>query len=192
MNAVAVRLAPTAVALAAGVYVVWPYLGPSEAVPAAAQTSTAAAELPEALLRPKLSPPPARDPFEDPQVVEEKARAAVRKRLVDLVKRLETARKAAARPRGPAGRAGADPLDGLVLNATYAREGRGAAVINGRVYQTGQNVRPESVGDPCVLTRVGVHSVSIQCRGQERVLGYVMAAPAARQARPTTGTATRR
>lgn len=181
MNALAAKLAPTAVVLAAGVYVAWPYVGPGGGLPAPPAAAADAAELAESLLRPVLAPPSTRDPFEDPEETQSQVRDAIRKRLTDLVKRLEQARKAPRGPgAGPQGRGAADPLAGLVLNATYTREGRGAAVINGKVYRTGENVRPGSTLDACVLTSVGLQSVVLKYHGQDHVLKYGLAAPGSR------------
>src|SRR5262245_25634203 len=145
MNALAMKVAPTALALAAGVYVVWPHLGPGGAA-AGPSPASEAPEIPESLLWPKLPAPPARNPFDDPEEQRARAQSAIRKRLKDLLKRVAAARKTAndlAVPgRGPRGAGGADPLAGLALNATYTQGGKGGAVINGRVVQVGEEVRP--------------------------------------------------
>jgi hypothetical protein len=151
MNALAVKMVPTAVALAAGIYVVWPYIAPGGGLPAAPAATAETTDLAEPLLRPKLPAPPLRDPFEDPEEKQLLVREKIRKRVSDLVKRVELARKEAAKvagERGAKGKTQGGPLAGLALNATYNREEKGAAVINGRVFQTGENVRPEDPVEP--------------------------------------------
>jgi hypothetical protein len=198
MNPMVVKVVPTVLVLAAGAYVVWPYLGSGGETPAAAAAAPEAAELADSLLRPKPSAPPARNPFEDPEDRHARALKEVKSRMAELVKRVETARKQAALAAsksvtglrgGKAGQGGLDALAGLALNATYTREGKGAAVINGRVFQTGENVRPDRPDDACVLKQVSIHSVVLSQGGQDLVLKYGMAAPAGRTSTATAGAA---
>ena len=186
MNPLVVKVVPTVLALAAGVYVVWPYLGPGGGVPAAAKAAPAPPELADALLRPKLSAPPSRNPFVDPEDKRAQARQEIRTWIAGLLNRVTTTRKQAEKVAGgphggKGGRGDLDPLDGLALNATYAREGAkaGAALINGRLFETGQNVRPDEPADPFELVEVRLHSVVLRHRGQNLELKYGLAVTSA-------------
>jgi hypothetical protein len=106
MNALILKLAPTAVVIGVGGFLAWPYVGPDaphwdsaafaasssptvKSKPAAAEKSSAggtaakgaSSEIPFSLLNPKLAPNPPRDPFSDPEAV----RAAARKKVSDAV-----------------------------------------------------------------------------------------------------------
>jgi hypothetical protein len=194
MNALLVKVVPTAVVLAVGGYVVWPYLGPgggeaAAPAPAANPARAGATEIPPALLRPVPVPPPARDPFDDPEERRAVVRESVRQRLKDLVKRLEEGRRV--RPGAPAqaGRGGAvdGPLAGLTLNATYIQGGRAAAVINGRVYRPGQHVAGGGDPDAFTLAEVRLHSVVLRQHGRDLELKYGGRPAAAGEARPPAG-----
>jgi hypothetical protein len=197
MNTLLVKVVPTAVVLAVGGYVVWPYLGPGgggEAAPgpavAAAKPAKANAyEIPPELLRPAPVPPPARDPFDDPEERRALVREAVRQRLKDVVKQLEGRRRTRPSVPGQGGRGGAvdGPLSGLTLNATYIQGGRAAAVINGRVYRPGQHVADGGDPDALVLAEVRLHSIVLRQHGRDLELKYGGRPAAAGQARPAAG-----
>lgn len=198
MNATVAKFAPTAVILAASGACAWPHLGGSEPdtpPPAAAPGRAGGPEISLALLRPARVPRPDRDPFQDPEVVRNEARA----RLALLLKRLVRPRAAPGRAVGVAGAAGAvagskpaaakaaeiDPREGLVLSATSAHERRGAAVINGRVYLTGDPVPCARSVEPCVLAAVRVDQVVLRHRGSSYPLGYpALAAASGRRSAP--------
>lgn len=187
MNPIVIKLAPSAVVLLAGGYMTWPYVDSGSGAPPPTAAAPAV-RLPPTLLRPTLAPSPPRDPFEDAETMRLDARAAVRKSLAAFTKSLAAGRQkalAAATPKKPAPRPGqalkspgaagaaADPLDGLVLNATYSGSGRGTAVINGRVYRTGQAV--VAGGDPDGATTLGevrLHSVVLRHQGHDYELKY--------------------
>ena len=187
MNALVIKLAPTALMLGVGGYLVRPYLGATAAPAVKAAAAANTSEIPDSLLQPTLAPSPLRHPFQDPIQDQARIRAEIRQRIGDLTKRIEAARKETKRTAatGRGGRSGGtNVLSGLVLKATYTRDGKGAALINGRVFQTGENVRPEDHDEPCVLTEVRLQSVVLRHRGEDLVLKYTLAAPGARAGAP--------
>ena len=50
-------------------------------------------------------------------------------------------------------------------------------MINGRIFETGDNVRPDDSAEPCILAEVRIHSVVLRHRGQVSELKYTAAAP---------------
>jgi hypothetical protein len=181
MNSAQVNIVPTAVVLAVGGYVVWPHVGSgilSEEAPAAKESKGPTdPQVPQAMLKPELVPPPVRDPFDDPEEGRARARAAIRDRLNGLVKGLETLRRVRPGRSGGAGNRGKgtpddDPLAGLTLNATYIQDGRSAAVINGRLYRPGQPVEAGGGPGALVLKEVRLHSVVVRDSGRDLELTY--------------------
>jgi len=196
MNATVAKFAPTAVVLAAAGSCAWPYLGGPEpepepqAPPSASSGRAAGPEIPPALLKPARPPRPDRDPFQDPEVLRNEAR----ERIALLLKRLVRPAHPAGSPAGAVGQRPAapgapriDPREGLVLSATSAHDRRGAAVINGRVYLTGDPVPCARTREPSVLASVRPDRVILRHRGQSYPLDYPAlsaAAPAGRRPAP--------
>jgi hypothetical protein len=174
--------------MAAAGFCAWPYFmaeTPAETKPAATP------ELRAAVLRPDLGRPPLRDPFLDTEALRAEARASVAGAIKSLgslslrPRRRAAAKKGAvtdavaARGKGTAiGSAEApppeavNPLAGLVLNATYIYDKGGAAVINGRVYLPGDEVKTEAGGKPVRLSEVHFHRVVLQADGAPLELDY--------------------
>ena len=203
MSRLLYKFIPTVVVLAAGGYVVWPYVGSERAAAPAAQAAPAAgSELQETLLKPKLVPRTVRNPFDDPeeeaarvlQSLRESAAAAAKRLEQSIRQRVALARtqartaqgpkaKGAAAGSGPGGATAESPLAGLELNATYTEKGKGAALINGRVVRIGETVRDLTPGEHLVLTEVGPYSVILRASDRRFEMPFSKPGAAARPGR---------
>ena len=175
MNPSVLKFGPNALILAAAGACAWPYTGePPLVPPVAASRVKADPEIPaELLMPPRMSRPP-RDPFQDPEVLRNEARARISALLKGLIKPKPDPKSG---PRTDATAAGAvfvrvDPRDGMVLSATSAHGRRGVAVINGKTYLAGDLVPCTGATDPCVLAEVRPNQAILRHRGKTYPLDY--------------------
>ena len=103
-----------------------------------------------------------------------KKKSAPVARRADGAKLAET-KAAAEKEKLAAAKEVANPLSGLVLNATYLNSSGGAAIINGKVYVPGDQVNGDPNGKPIRLAAVHIHRVMLDAAGSPLELAYDVA-----------------
>ncbi len=142
------KLLPRATVLAAVAYGVWPTV--SETLwPPAPPPAESVPEVAASLLAPKLPPPPVRDPFSGKLITQRRLAGAPKSNLTkkpagrtaqDAAKAARQAADAKLASALAAARA-RDTLRGFTLQATSIVGDQRMAVINGRVYAVGEDLR---------------------------------------------------
>jgi hypothetical protein len=183
-----VKMVPTALVVGVVCYCAWPYIfGESEE-----QTikRPPVAEISTALLSPTVSPMPSRNPFQDAETArlaaKHKKAAAVLKtaggKSAPGAKSAAGKKKTAGASSSPAGNATktkpqaapSEMLRNFAVQATSVHDNQPLAVINGRVYQTGDSLRwsGPTPGPRCVVSHILRDKVLLQCAGKTYELKY--------------------
>jgi hypothetical protein len=178
MEASLAKLVPLGVAIAAMGYCVWPCVFAA----APAYDAKSSAKLPEiapALLAPTIAPPPERNPFQA-QAATAVAPPARKKSPAPQGAVAGAAAKAAA------GKA-ADPLGGLVLDATCISGSQRLAVISGHIYREQEKLGlAGTTAGPWLLAQVLPDKVLLESQGKSVELKYSdRPHPASQQKGPT-------
>jgi hypothetical protein len=183
-----VKMVPTALVVGVVCYCTWPYVfGESEEQATKRPPTT---EISAALLSPTVSPMPSRNPFQDAETAR---RAATHKKASAVLKtaggKSAPGRKSAAGKKIIAGAgssaagnanktkplaAPSEMLRSFAVEATSIHDNQPLAVINGRVYQTGDSLRwsGPTPGPRCVVSQILRDKVLLQCAGKTYELKY--------------------
>ncbi len=169
------KMAPTAIVVAAVGYFCWPYLSPTGAN-VMFNEGGKPVDINMALLSPKLTAAPGRDPFgmkvETPRAEAEtptKSGSTPRPNTNPA----RGTQEGAATPVETAEVEVDQPLTGLALNATFLRGSRRAAMINSQFYSEGETLEPSGPNiKPYVVAKIFQHHVLLERQGRTVELTY--------------------
>jgi hypothetical protein len=184
------KYAPTAIVLGVVGYCVWPYVAGSDS-PAGADSQAKMPEIAAALLSPKIEPSPPRDPFQsiedvaaaltpessnisksaaksaakEPSAAGETGKSAtnVKPETAATLKQNTSDMKTALPQTGKPVLPGTDnSTGGMTLGATCVRGDRGLALINGRIYASGETIKSPGVQEQYKVDRILPFEVSLK------------------------------